>query len=152
MNEKKQAALAAIRDPHLTDDEALSLAFHLTPLQRPDTALGTRVQPGEDHSAHILAPMLKAEALGLMRLTREPCEWLDGRKWVHVAWCATEAGRIYAERYRPVWDDLGVRVAEGPPGYSFSLVPMPWPGLPKPYQPGTVAETDLPVGRATPAG
>lgn len=149
MNEKKQAAVAAIRDPRLTDDDALSLAFHLAPLQRPDTALGTRVQPGEEHSAPILAPILKAETLGLMRLTREVGEWPPGVISAHVAWCATEAGRVYAERYRPVWDDLGflsLSTASGRPS------PMPWPGLPQPYQPGTVAETDLPVGRATPAG
>jgi len=150
MNEKKQAALAAIRDPRLTDDEALALASNLTPLQRPNTAIGALVKPGEEYSAPILAPMLKAESLGLMHLTRRTGTNWSGTPCVHVTWCATEAGRIYAERYRPVWDDLGVWVADGPPEYSF--VPGPWPGLAEPYQPGTVAETEIPVGRATRTG
>lgn len=145
-SERVASAIRAVCDERLTDPGILELALWLTPLQRPGTALCVYVtgDPGVDVLTECACP---AEELGLVAVTREPDPSRKGV--VRLAFCATEAGRLWVERFRPHWDDFGfwstVTSDDGP-----VFGPMPWPGLPEPYQPGSIPVTVVPrLGEAT---
>lgn len=136
-------SLIADLDRSLSPNTLKEMAFWLVRLQRAQTGLRYRFRTRNIATDSMAVMLLIAEMMGLVRLERNiyenPCERdpLDPEPvWCAVNFCLSERGRLYVERFRPVWDGLGVGQYHG-----TERVPMPWPGLPQPYQPGTIDPT-----------
>ena len=106
-------------------------------LQRENTALACSVTTSEWESDSLAKEVLAFEMLGLLRVRRRFTSEKFPATTVMLEFCLSEEGRIYVERIRRAWGALGMKQATD----DGKIVPMPWPGLPEPYQPGAIAPT-----------
>lgn len=126
---------AAMReaDPDNDIGDIQAFVWHLTPLQRENTGMRMVAPLSKWSNDGAFTSILTAEFLGLVNVRRR----MPNKDDVEIMWCLTDAGRVYVERFRGVWDRLGVWVSRD----DKTTEPMPWPGLPDPYRPGSVEPT-----------
>lgn len=106
------------------------MSCHAVRLQRPGAAFGARMY----EPMGCVLDVREGERVGLFNTRTRPAQLVDGE---NIEWCLTEEGRLFFERFRSVWDRLGMQMLDD----NLKRVPMPWPGLPEPYQPGSIAPT-----------
>jgi hypothetical protein len=120
MIDTTSAAFLNAKDERFTTEQNIALMTFLTPMQRGTGWMAT-LTPNRKNG-DVVDALLRAEGYGLVRVTRSGKDTLFE---------ITDKGKAYVERYRRHWRGLGLKES----GKGGKLVPMPWPGLPQPYQP-----------------